>query len=144
MAAPDRLGDSWANPENETRVLRLLDCIRDTYAIDEKRTILTGYSLGGIGTWYIASRNQDLFSCAVPISAEVHPSALEEQWRIPVHVIHGRSDELFPVSLVEDAVRALKDRGADVTLSLVDGVTHFDTGGFVPALREVLPWIRSH
>jgi len=105
--------------------------------------LLTGYSLGGIGTWYVAGRNQDRFTGALPLSAEVPEESLEVEWKIPLYVIHSRKDEIFPASRTEDAVRRLRERGADIEMAMIDGITHFDTGGFVQPLREALPWLRS-
>ena len=49
--------------------------------------------------------------------------------RTPLYVIHSKADETVPVEPVEDAVRTLKGRGADVTLRLIDDVPHHMVSG---------------
>jgi predicted peptidase len=143
LVAPDRNREDWANPESEAEVLDLLDAVEAAYAVDRSRTLLTGYSLGGIGTWYVAGRNPGRFRAALPVSAAVPGEAMRADWTAPLYVIHGRRDEIFPAERTEEAVLRLRERGAELVWVLVEGVTHFDTGGFVDALRDAVGWIRT-
>src|SRR4029434_1744931 len=45
IVAPESVGGAWNSPANDRAVLALLDAIRATYRIDEKRTAVTGYSM---------------------------------------------------------------------------------------------------
>ncbi|MHC4599255.1 MAG: carboxylesterase family protein [Planctomycetota bacterium] len=141
IVAPDRDGESWANAKNEGNVLELLDLVEKAFPVDPKQTLLTGYSLGGIGTWYLAARHPRRFAGALPMAAPPPDDADEQKWELPLYVLHSRQDEIFDASEVEAFVMRMKERGAAVDLNLIDGVTHFDTGGFVEPLRDALPWI---
>lgn len=141
MVAPDNRGDGWDNPQSEARIITLLDHIRATYKIDEKRILITGYSMGGIGTWYLAARNQELFSAAVPVAGRPQADSAEVEWKIPVFVIHGRKDEVLPMAPTEEVVGRLKERGVDIEMEIVEGVTHYDVAGFSESLKAVVPWI---
>lgn len=143
LIAPDRTLEDWANPQSEAETLELLDFVKQNYPIDPARTLLTGYSLGGIGTWFIGARNQDLFAAAIPISATPLHETVDVDWTIPLYVIHSRLDEIFPLQPVEQAVQALKAKGAVVELQIVEGITHFETDRFVPPLRQAVGWIRD-
>jgi predicted peptidase len=143
LVAPDRTLDDWANPQSEAETLELLDFIMRNYPIDSRRTLLTGYSLGGIGTWYIGARNQELFTAALPISAAPLQESVEFDWTVPIYVIHARQDEIFPLRPVEENVRALEARGVAIEFRIVEGITHFETDRFVPALRDAVGWIRD-
>ncbi|MGD8813568.1 MAG: dienelactone hydrolase family protein [Anaerolineales bacterium] len=143
LVAPDRSLDDWANPQSETETLDLLRFTMANYNIDSQKILLCGYSLGGIGTWYIAARNQSLFTAALPISAAPLPSSAETEWRIPLYVIHSRQDEIFPLDTVEEVVRTLQAKGTSIELLVVDGVTHFETESFVHPLQTAIPWIRK-
>ena len=68
LVAPDSAAGDWSNPEAEQHVLQLLTHVMRVYNIDEQKTLVTGYSMGGRGTWYLASRNQDYFRAALPIA----------------------------------------------------------------------------
>jgi acetyl esterase/lipase len=65
------------------------------------------------------------------------------EWTIPLYVLHSRQDEIFPASETESVVTRMKEQGVPVELKLIDGVTHFDTEGFVEPLKGALPWIRK-
>ncbi|PNH95201.1 alpha/beta hydrolase-fold protein [Vibrio diazotrophicus] len=49
------------------RIKLLVDEIVDTYHVDQSRLYLTGYSLGGYGTWATAIKYPDLFAAIAPI-----------------------------------------------------------------------------
>jgi predicted peptidase len=141
LVAPDRTLEDWANPQSETETLELLDFIKQHYNIDARRVLLTGYSLGGIGTWYMAARNQDLFAAALVVSATPLPETSGIDWRIPLYVIHSRQDQIFPLEPLEETIQALKARDISIEFVTVDGITHFETERFVQPLRAAVPWI---
>jgi predicted peptidase len=142
IVAPDRTTESWTDPQSEATLLALLDEIQANYAIDPVRTLITGYSIGGMGTWYMAARNPERFAAAIPIAAPPPPDAADNEWKIPLYVIHGRQDELFPLAETERVVRQLEAQGAAVELAIVDRATHYQTDRFREPLQRAIPWIR--
>jgi predicted peptidase len=143
MVAPGCLHRDWSNPESEAQVNYLLDCVGDTYTIDRGKTIVTGYSLGGHGTWYMAARNQGRFAAALPMAAMVPGEAIECSWRVPLYVIHSSADEIVPIEPTVRAVRRLREQGAEVQFVVLEDVTHFETGRYFRPLRDAVPWIRA-
>ncbi|MBN1963820.1 MAG: dienelactone hydrolase family protein [Anaerolineae bacterium] len=143
MAAPDCQHGHWNNPASESEALALIAHLCGQYALDLTRTLLTGYSKGGLGTWYLGPRQPDLFAAALPLAARPAPDPAQSGWRIPLYALHGREDELFPPDEVEAMVALLRMQGADVRLTLLDGVTHYASGRFVRPLRELVPWIKA-
>jgi predicted peptidase len=143
MVAPDCLHRDWSNPESEAELNHLLDFIGDTYGVDRHKVIVTGYSLGGMGTWYMAARNQRRFAAALPMAAIVPREATEVRWSIPVYVIHSRADEIVSIVPTERAVRRLQEQGAPIEFVVLDGVSHFETGHYFRPLRDAVPWIRG-
>jgi predicted peptidase len=142
IASPDCPSDRWDDSVSEAYVIELHRWLLDQYEIKKSKTLIAGYSFGGIGTWYIASRNQGEFGGALPISARP-PETINVDWSIPIYVIHGREDEIFPIEYTLKAVELLRKRNADVELKIVEGVTHFETYGFIEPLRDIMPWIRK-
>src|SRR5262245_14439129 len=55
IIAPDALGGSWTDAKNEKAAVWLTKSAMKTYAIDPKKVVITGFSLGGEGTWFIGS-----------------------------------------------------------------------------------------
>ena len=70
------------------------------YRLDPERTVLSGYSMGGIGTYALAEAHPDLFGRAVGLAgATAGNSRLLENLRwIPTYLAGGAADELVPVS----------------------------------------------
>ena len=143
IVAPDRTTKDWANPQAETELLELLDFIKGNFKIDRAKTLITGYSMGGIGAWYLGSRHQDRFAAVLPISAFPHPEALKAKWDIPIHVIHSKSDEHFEIEKVVEPLNELKDKGVSVKLDILDKVGHYETTKFVQPLRDAVPWVKE-
>ena len=145
VAAPDSLGRGWDNPENEAAVLDIIAHLRKSYRIDERKILVTGYSMGGRGTWYLAARHPEIFSAAIPLAGSP-PADLREMVdnlrKIPLYVIHSRDDEVVPLLPTEDAVRFVKGKGVRVELVVLSGVTHYQSARFVEPLRDSIPWIR--
>jgi len=143
IVAPDCLHGDWANPDSELEIVELLKYLQDHYAIDARKTALTGYSLGGIGTWYLAARHQDKFAAAIPMAGWPQPDSAEVEWKIPLYVIHSRQDEVVPFEQTEQVVHQLQEQGAAVELVLLQDITHYETECFVEPLQAAAPWIRK-
>jgi len=145
VISPDCPGSGWANAASENLVMALIAHIVSKYTIDNRRILVTGYSLGAIGSWYMAARQPQVFTAAIPISGSAMPGAedLLGKIRCPVYVIHSRNDEIFPVAAIETLVEKLRGWGIDIHLEIISGLSHYQTTGFVPFLRAAIPWIRQ-
>ena len=143
IVAPDCTSGSWSNPQSEADVLTLLDYISNNYAVDLERVVVTGYSMGGNGTWYLAARNPDRFSAAVVLSGWPPEEAGRVDWQVPIYVIHSRQDELMPLEPTQYIVNALSEQGVEIKLVVLDGITHFETFRFIEPLRSAVPWIEQ-
>lgn len=164
IVAPNCPARSWVDRRSEEAVMALLDDVRGEYRIDADRIVVTGFSLGGIGTWYFASRHADLFSAAIPmasvpvIAADPWPQPTTPQrygeegsvtWpdgllRLPIYVLHSRDDDLIPVGPVEKAAAELAGLGADIEFAAVDeGIGHHDTPSYVSYLQRAVPWLKE-
>ena len=96
IVAPDCTAGRWTEPQAETDVLVLLDHVRASWAIDPARTLITGFSMGGMGTWALAARHQSS-SPRRSSSREPQEGSAEVAWRIPLYLIHSRNDEVVPL-----------------------------------------------
>ena len=141
IVAPDALGGGWGSASNERAVNALLASVEKSYAIDAGRVVVTGYSMGGAGTWYWAGKYPDRFSAAVPVSGR--PAEASSPWRVPVFAVHSRDDQVNPIGPTEQRVADLKKAGVNARLVVLTGVSHYETGRFAAALRQAVPWIRD-
>ncbi len=143
IVAPDCTADTWSNPQSEADVLTLLDYVSKNYAVDPERIVVTGYSMGANGTWYLAARHPGRFSAAVVMSGWPPDEVGRVDWQVPIYVIHSQQDEFIPLEPTRFAVTSLAEKGADIELLVLDNITHFETYRFIEPLRSVVPWIEQ-
>ncbi len=141
IVAPDSLAGGWSSAPNETAVNALLAAVEKSYDIDQTKVIVTGYSMGGAGTWYWADKYPGRFSAAVPVSGRPTPSAAG--WRVPVFAVHSRNDEVNPIGPTEDRIAELKKQGVNAQMVVLTGITHFETYKYVYGLQQSVPWIQQ-
>lgn len=140
LVAPDAREGDWTTTKNEQAVVWLAQSLAKRYAIDARKLVLTGYSMGGTGAWYIGNRNQDVFRVVIPIAST---PAGTLPWRVPLYVLHATDDELYPISPTRAYAARLKMEGAQLVWSEVNGPTHFTVSAYRDALRQVVPWLQK-
>ena len=142
MVAPDALdGGPWDTRQNEEAVLWLLDSVMRSYRIDPGKVIVTGFSMGGAGTWHFAGKYPERFAAAVPVAGR--PPATAGNWRVPVFAVHSRSDRVVAIGPTEQRIDELKRAGIRAELIALDRPTHFQTGAHTEGLRQAVPWLRQ-
>ncbi len=144
IVAPDARHGTWGSNEAEADVLALLDYMMANYPIAEGKTLITGFSMGAMGTWHLAARNQERFAAAIPIAGQPQTNTLTTVWEIPLYVINSEADEVIAIGATETAVEQLQTQGADVTFVAVPNLSHYAMVQFVPALQEAVPWLEQH
>ncbi len=139
--APDAVGGDWRSADNERSAIWLLQSAMKTYNIDETQVYVTGFSMGGEGTWFLAGRHQELFTGAIPVAAPVTGTT---EWRIPVYAVHSRDDEIASYSGAKSHTDAIAAAGGTVQLKTIDGLTHYDAGSYGSHVAEGVKWIRGN
>ena len=143
IAAPDCPAPTWADSPCEQTVLDLISHLQDTLPVDPQRVVLTGYSKGGIGTWALAAQYPARFSAAIVMAGRPPRAWSPERWRLPMHIVHAREDEVLHLAPVQAAFKTLQDAGAPVTLKVVEGISHYETHRFAEPLGETVPWLNE-
>lgn len=141
VVAPESVDGDWTTDGNVAAVGALLDETTRYYSIDRARTLVTGYSMGGLGAWEWAVRAPDLFAAAIPMAGT--PPAAPAGCPTSTLVLYSEADRLFPADRTRAVVDALRARGCSVDARPVVNRDHFDMGPFVPALAATVPWLRD-
>jgi predicted peptidase len=141
IVGPDCPSTGWTNAVSETAILELILLVMEEYNIDSDRVVLMGYSMGGLGTWYMAARHPDIFSAAIPISAPAEMATTPIMPDIPLYIIHGDKDELFPAVNVKSLYHKQKNSGAEIEMIIVAGVSHYQMDRFINPLKAAIPWL---
>ena len=143
LVAPDAPTRSWSSEISEHGVLLLLEEVLQNYDIDRGRILVTGFSMGGFGTWFFVTNHPDQFTGAIPIAASPRDGRLDQLGTIPVHLIHSRDDSVIPIGPALAAAEELKQQNHPVRFTELSGVGHFQMGGYVEALREAGEWMKA-
>lgn len=141
MVAPDVPTRRWSSDVADRGVMALLGQMLDTYTIDRSRILVTGFSLGAAGTWFFAGEHPDFFTGAIPIAGRSGDFAPDGFGTMPIHIIHSRADEVVPFEPAEEAFRQLEAAGHPVAFTSLEGVGHFNMGGYVGSLRGAGDWM---
>lgn len=129
-----------------------LACLEQTsreYHLDAERLYLTGLSLGGQGTWEIATMAPNLFAALMPVcgfvayqgdDAAAVRRVVERVKHLPIWVFHGDADNAVSVERSREMVVALKAAGADVQYTEYKGLGH-DVWNATYRDRDVWKWL---
>lgn len=132
LVAPTSVGRTWslAGPDLDTANLaQMLDFVRERWRIDPKRLLLTGLSDGGTFSYVTGLEAGSPFTHLAPVAAAFNPMLTEfaDAGRIrglPIHVVHGALDWMFPVEMARGAERSLRAAGADVIYTEIADLPH--------------------
>ena len=139
IVSPDVPDRRWTNDTSERGVMALLDDVMKRYSIDSDRVLITGFSMGGAGTWYLATRHPDLFKAAIPMAARSDQAAAAEVGNMPIFIIHARDDEVVPFGPAEALADEMQARGQTVSFLPLEGVGHFRMGA--APLKDGGAWV---
>ena len=122
---------TWALMGDDTdtpNLLRILDSVRSRWNVDSSRMLLTGMSDGGTFC-YVTGLNASPFTHLAPVAATFHPLMAEtadaDRLRgLPIHIVHGRLDWMFPVQVARQTQQALTAAGANVTYRELEDLSH--------------------
>ncbi|MDQ0885885.1 putative peptidase [Paenibacillus sp. V4I9] len=105
-------------------MIDLVNEIIINYRIDSDKIFVTGFSMGGNGTWDFASRSPELFAAAVPISGYFDTDKAMLLKDVPIWAFHCEDDDIVPVSRTKDMVKALIGIGGNVKFTYYHGLKH--------------------
>ena len=132
LVAPTALGATWAlmgEDADTANLSRILDSVRGRWNIDPTKLLLTGMSDGGTFSYVTGLEGASPFTHLAPVAATFHPLMAQmadaDRLRgLPIYIVHGALDWMFPVETARLARDALAAAGADVTYREVDNLSH--------------------
>ena len=121
----------------------LLNEVLRQYRVDLDRVYLTGNSMGGNGTWALATRRPERFAAIAPICGRGDPAWARRLRDVPTWAFHGAEDRIVPPEASERMVAALHEAGGDVRLTIYPGVGH-DSWTPTYANPSFFEWLLKH
>jgi len=151
----------WTDGKMQEQALMALNQTIKEFNGDHERVYLTGLSMGGYGTWSIASKFPARFAVFVPICGGIRPPSrapapqetkpeepgldpyLETAKKIgqtPVWIFHGADDKIVPPEESRKMHDALKSAGGNVRYTEYEKVGH-NSWDKAYAEQEMLTWM---
>jgi phospholipase/carboxylesterase len=138
LVAPTATGNTssnkttWALMGEDTdtpNLARILDHVQARWNIDPAKRLLTGMSDGGTFCYVTGLESTSPFTHLAPVAASFHPLLAEmadaDRLRgLPIYLVHGRLDWMFPVQGAQQTHQLLSAAGADVTYRELDDLSH--------------------
>ena len=148
VVAPTAIGPTWAlmgEDADTPNLERILALVRQRWTVDPARLLLTGMSDGGTFCYVTGLLPASPFTHLAPVAASFHPMMAQfadpdRLRRLPIHVVHGGLDWMFPVDVGRSAARSLAAAGAAVTYRGIDDLSHCYPR---EVNRELLSWLNA-
>jgi predicted peptidase len=134
-------GDWWTHKTE--MLINLLDYIIANYDVDTERVYLTGLSMGGYGSWALASEYPDRFAAVVPICGGGNRIMSIFLKDVPIWAFHGAKDSTVPVEESKELVEAINARGGNAKLTIYPEANH-DSWTETYNNPEVYDWLLEH
>jgi phospholipase/carboxylesterase len=132
VVTPTATGSTWALMGDDTdtpNLVRILGAVRERWRIDAARMLLTGMSDGGTFCYVSGLESGSPFTHLGPVAAAFHPlmADMADPDRVrglPIYLVHGALDWMFPVHIAREAQRALSAAGARVIYAEIGDLSH--------------------
>ncbi len=132
-------GEYWETD----KVMYLLDLAIEKHSIDPKKIYLTGLSMGGFGTWQVASHYPERFAAIAPICGGGSRYMAFKLRNMPVWVFHGAKDTIIPVSKSEEMVYLLQKEGNNPEFTIYPDAAH-DSWTATYKSPKLYEWFLEH
>jgi len=120
LVSPQSQGNGW-NPD---ALNALLDDVTRNYRVDKNRIYLTGASMGGTGTWTLASAHPEKFAAIAPVSSGGETADIKKLAHMPIWIFHGAKDPTVKVARAEATVAAFRAAGLNPKFTVYPDAAH--------------------
>lgn len=135
---------SWSvdSPDGR-RAMAILESVRALYNVDRQRTYLTGYSMGGEGTWSLAAAFPNQFAAIIPICPSANLNVAGKLKQIPCWCFQGDADAPNTMADTRKMMLAIKAAGGRPIYQEYPGVEH-NCWDITYANDEIYEWLLLH
>jgi phospholipase/carboxylesterase len=116
LVAPSSQDTTWG-PDDDAGLLEIIAWMKQRYRVASDRILLTGLSDGATFTLLYGLGHPDVYRALAPLCGVLHPANealgnMERARGMPIYLVHGAQDFLFPVQLARMARDQLVTAGA--------------------------------
>jgi phospholipase/carboxylesterase len=128
LVAPSAVGSTWGEVD-ESGLLEILAWLRGRYRVAERHILLTGLSDGGTFALLYGLAHPETFRAIAPCCGVFHPlnfarGNLTRAAGMPIYLVHGAEDFLFPVEYARMTRDLLAEARADLTYRELPTLSH--------------------
>jgi predicted peptidase len=110
--------------------------------VDKDRVYLTGFSMGGYGTYRWASAHPETFAAIAPVSGAARLDAACSLRSVPIWAFHGAKDETVKLEDDQAGLDAIKACGGDVKFTVYPDIGHSSDAAY--ADPQLYQWLLAH
>ena len=145
LVAPTAVGSTWAEGD-AGGLLEILGWLEQRFHLAADRVLLTGLSDGGTFTLVYGLAHPARFRALAPLCGIFHPvnftnGNLPRARDVPIYLVHGARDFLFPVTYAHMTRDVLTDAGADLCYRELPDLSHTYPRSENGA---ILTWFEAH
>mgnify|MGYP006294855087 CR=1 FL=1 len=145
MVAPQCPAEVWWTDDDQIETLqKLVARSLKYYKIDKKRVYLTGLSMGGYGTWKLASQTPETFTAIAPICGGGKPEWGCKLKNIPIWAFHGKKDQVVSVEESKTMVKAVQNCGGEEVRLTIYPETGHDSWKQAYNDENLFDWLLKH
>ena len=144
----------WWSYRPDGFVLSALSQLKREFPIDENRVYLSGYSMGGFGTWNLGLRFPDRFAAGAPIAGgisqheyeierdDARRALVQNALHLPFYFVHGEADRTVSVEHDRKTRDQLKELGYPHKYVEVPRAGHIlDVRAQSPLMKGIQKWL---
>ena len=103
----------WGKPNGSIKsalplAINSVKAVSNKYRINPKRVYVSGYSMGGFGTFNAVKKHPQLFAAGMPLCSGWNKDDLPQMTTVPLWIFHGTQDTIIPVSYSREFYEAAK------------------------------------
>lgn len=121
VVSPQCPKDMWWEP---IELIALLDDVSSKYKVDPDRIYVTGLSMGGFGSWRLATYAPTRLAAIAPICGGGETYWTKQFAHLPIWAFHGAKDSTVPLERTQAMIDSLKKNGADPKLTIYPEAGH--------------------
>jgi len=128
LVAPNALNETWSE-EDDQGLLQILSWLSQRYHLDRERILITGLSDGATFTLLYGLAHPRVYRALAPLCGVLHPANqaignLDRAADVPIYLVHGALDFLFPIAFARYARDTLTAAGAALTYRELAELSH--------------------
>jgi phospholipase/carboxylesterase len=128
LLAPSAAYDTWSE-EDDQGLVEILTWVDARYKLARQRILLTGLSDGATFALLYGLARPEIYRAIAPLCGVLHPANaaignLERARGVPIYLVHGARDFLFPVQMARMARDTLQAAGAALKYRELPELSH--------------------